>query len=380
MRLVRTDFPVRRRFLAVLIVSVLVVAGLPLTTPHASATTSCLDRFTATVLDQTTPTDGCPAVDPLRRALRDRADPFLLIDDGRAFVYATRTATHRLPVTYGVDSGEVVTVDALPHAAEWSNDFFIWAPSVVRIGDRYVLYYTTRHVETGRQCISRAAGASPAGPFLDTSVRPLVCQHDAGGSIDPSVVRDPQGNLHLLYKNDGNCCRLPVSLFSQPLRSDGMQLAGDASVLVSADRWWDGGLIEGPSMVQLPNGKYLLSYSANRFGSSDYATGFAICDTVSGPCEKFTGAWDPNEKNLVGIGGLELSQLPGTTDIALTYHGWPKRRVGVDRFRSTRIGRVVAAEDLVCTVLAVAPCDGSARNSDLVYPNLNGPRWREYED
>ena len=374
----RTLSPGQHRILATLLALTLATAGLTLTTPTAVAATDCLDRLTATVVGQTTPADGCPPIDPIRRVLRDHADPFLLIDNGRAFVYATRTATHRLPVTYGLDTGEVITIDALPQVASWSNDFFIWAPSVVRIADGYVLYYTTRHVETGRQCISRAAGRSPAGPFLDTSVRPLVCQHNAGGSIDPSVVSDPQGNLHLLYKNDGNCCGLPVSLFSQPLRADGMQLAGNASELVSADRWWDGGLIEGPTMVALPNGKYLLSYSANRFGSANYATGFAICDTVSGPCEKFTGAWDPNEKNLVGIGGLELSQLPGTTDIAMIYHGWPHRRVGVDRFRSTRIGRVVAAEDLVCTVLAVAPCDGTARNTDLVYPRLTGPRTLAY--
>ena len=80
--------------------------------------------------------------------------------------------------------------DALPELAAWSGLTTLfstllhsatWAPDVARIGDRYLLYYTTPAVDIPRpdgkpsQCISVAAADSPEGPFVDESAAPLVC-------------------------------------------------------------------------------------------------------------------------------------------------------------------------------------------------------------
>ncbi len=58
-----------------------------------------------------------------------------------------------------------------------------------------------------------ATGKTPAGPFTDTSAKPLVCQADEGGSIDPSPRVAADGTVYLYWQNDGNCCGLPVKLY-----------------------------------------------------------------------------------------------------------------------------------------------------------------------
>jgi len=73
-----------------------------------------------------------------------------------------------------------------------------------------VLYYAARDIAVGHQCLGRAVAASPAGPFIDRSSDPVVCQASLGGDIDPDVFRDSNGRVYLLWKNDGNCCGVPV--------------------------------------------------------------------------------------------------------------------------------------------------------------------------
>ncbi len=59
------------------------------------------------------------------------------------------------------------------------------------------MYYTVREAASQQQCISRAVAAAPAGPFLDDSSGPLVCQRDLGGSIDPSPFVDDDGHVRI---------------------------------------------------------------------------------------------------------------------------------------------------------------------------------------
>jgi len=102
--------------------------------------------------------------------------------------------------------------DALPHVVKWASTGNTWAPEVMAIGGRYVLYYVAHSDAAGKQCIGRATARTPAGPFTDDASTPLVCQEALGGSIDPSPFRSADGKLYLYWKNDGNCCGRPVHL------------------------------------------------------------------------------------------------------------------------------------------------------------------------
>ncbi len=148
----------------------------------------------------------------------------------------------------------------------------------------YILYISLREERTSRECIAATSSATPAGPYHDAIGKPLVCQYDLGGSIDPSIVRDQAGTSHLLWKSDGNCCNLPTSVWEQALAPDGLGLVGQPHHLLDAAQPWQGGVIEEPAMVRASDGGWWLFYSGNRFDSADYATGVAYCQRLEGPC------------------------------------------------------------------------------------------------
>jgi beta-xylosidase len=258
----------------------------------------------------------------------DFADPFVLVDGDTFYAYATNTTDANLPVLR-VRNSPLAEYhgDAFPELPGWSEPGFVWAPAVVRIDDSFVLYYTTRVRGTEMQCISRAVADGPLGPFVDESEAPMICQEDLGGSIDPSVVTDADGVRWLLFKNDGNCCGMPTSIWSQRLSADGLAVQGHPHELLAADAAWEGELVEGPSMIR-DGDTYLLFYSGNDWSSEHYGIGWARCTSPAGPCEKGTGTgpWMASTTFARGPGGQEFFEAVGET--WMVYHGWAKGEAG----------------------------------------------------
>jgi hypothetical protein len=224
--------------------------------------------------------------------------------------------------------------DALPLLPLWAEWGHTWAPSVVQRGLLYVLYYTARHRDSGRQCISTAVSLFPQGPFLDLSLSPWLCQLDRGGSIDPYAFVDNDGTPYLLWKSDDNALGRPTSLWGQRLSADGLSRVGSPVRLLTQDQPWEAPAIEGPAMVRPPPGAgasapYYLFYGANRWDSADAAIGYATCASPLGPCTKATttGPWMATHGNAVGPSGPTIF-----TDTAgglrIGYHAWSPGKVG----------------------------------------------------
>jgi GH43 family beta-xylosidase len=268
---------------------------------------TCLLRIRAVSGDRSSSGDGKPRNPATSGTVPvfegDFADPFVLQVGATFYAYATNTPLANVPFGAAqVGRRTRLDGDALPALPSWSEPGHVWAPAVASNGSGYRLYYTTRDRASGRQCISIASAASPAGPFHDASTGPLVCQRDLGGSIDPSPI-DVNGRHYLMWKNDGNCCDIPSRIWIAPLTSDGRRLAGDPVPLLGADQPWEGGLVEGPSMIE-DHGRFYLFYSANAWDTSSYAMGYAVCDTVTGPCHKAAGGpWLGTEGEIAGPGG-----------------------------------------------------------------------------
>jgi hypothetical protein len=263
--------------------------------------------------------------------IADAPDPYVLRDGDHWYLYATSRRRSLLQV---YRSSDLVTWTPLPAPLEampsWSTGErqWLWAPAVVRRDDgTYVLFYTAKERTSTAQCIGVATSSSPAGPFVDPSQEPFVCQGALGGSIDPSVFTDGDGTRYLLWKNDGNCCNQPTLLWSAPLGADAASLAAAPVALLRADRAWEGDLVENPAMTWLPDG-YHLFYSGNLWDTDRYATGHARCASPLGPCTKtsvgapaFAGSGDT-----VAPGGAEL--VDGHGERWVVYHQWAVGRVG----------------------------------------------------
>jgi hypothetical protein len=289
---------------------------------------------TGTIPTGTAPIEGRPTqLDPSGGLLvgtpvydGDFADPFVLIDDGTNYVYATNTDDANLPVIVSAGGNEGTYYgDAFPTLPDWTTPGFVWAPAVYAHGDDYIAYYTTADTASKRQCVSRAVAPSPVGPFVDDSTGPLVCQSDLGGTIDPSIVTDVDGESWLLVKNDGNCCNITTSLWSQKLSPDGLDVVGEPTKLIDADQPWEGSLIEAPSLV-IADGTYYLFYSANAWDTENYAVGYARCESITGPCTKAEGPWMTSTAFAKGPGGQEFFAKDGF--VWMVYHGWERGQIG----------------------------------------------------
>jgi len=272
----------------------------------------------------------------------DFPDPFVLRVDSSYYAFATDVGDVHIPA---IRSEDLATWrwsgDALPELPAWARQTsgLTWAPGVLKREDSFVLYYTTRDTASDRQCISRAVGDNPEGPYIDTSTEPFICQTDLGGSIDPYPFVD-DGIPYLLWKNDGNCCDLPVGLWVQRLSEDGRSLEGERTELIRQDQLWERPLVENPAMWKR-GGVYYLLYSANWWESAAYSLGYAVCETVTGPCVKpqegpiFKAAGD-----VMGPGG-EAFFTDTEGNLWLAYHAWTAPYVTYPRgARSFRIDRV----------------------------------------
>ena len=194
-----------------------------------------------------------PVPDPTQPAFAvDHPDPdVVLAHDGLYYSYSTATVGFgriRVPVAVSPDLRTwELQADALPAPGAWADpDGPFWAPSVARLGDRYVLYYTATDTRIAQQCVGVAVADGPLGPFVDASPEPLRCAHDGTDAvIDPSVFVGADGKVVLHYKTTGRTSR---QIWAQPLDPGGTALAGDPVHLLAADQAWERQGIENPEM------------------------------------------------------------------------------------------------------------------------------------
>ena len=300
----------------------------PTVGPEATETESP----TATITAQTptaTELPGPSFTNPVYNS--DFPDPYVLRVGDTYYAYATTngsTTNIRTIRSQDLVNWEEVG-DALPALPEWSvlSSGYTWAPGVVQIEDQFLMYYVARDEDVDRQCIGVAVSDDPAGPFIDPNDEAFICQASLGGSIDAHPFKDDDGKLYLLWKNDGNCCGLEVALWIQELSPDGMTLVGEPVKLIERDQPWERPLIENPAMVK-HNDMYYLFYSGNWWESHQYAISYAVCETVTGPCEKpLDEPWFEYEAPVMGPGGQTFfTDKEG--NLWMAYHAWTGAEVG----------------------------------------------------
>jgi beta-xylosidase len=336
--------PLRRRFdwraigVIAVIVGGLVVLGFGIRFfQRALQTTACDDvefRQPAQPSD-TTPAPPPISQGPLVRALRvvfgrsspavfcdDFPDPFVLRVESTYYAFSTQSDDMHIPVlTAGGLFGTGTRHDALPELPAWTDGQRVWAPSVLPVGGRYVMYYAASVHGRPGECLSRAVADEPAGPYVDNSTAPFVCP-SPGGAIDPSPFLDSNGAAYLLWKNYGDVTGIVVAQLS----ADRLSLTGSRTLVLEADQPWEAGIVEAPSMVKRGN-SYFLFYSGNEWQSDRYAIGYAACGRPAGACSKAAGPWLGSSTKAQGPGGQEFfTDTSGR--LWMTLHAWIDGKIG----------------------------------------------------
>src|SRR5579871_4915427 len=258
----------------------------------------------------------------------DFPDPFVIRVGAAYDAFATGSAGVKIQVMTSPDRQHWVYLgDALAALPAWSSFGLTWAPSVIALGGRYVMYYTTHDIASGQQCISYATSLTPTGPYHDTTVAPTVCQTALNGSIDPSPFVDADGTPYLLWKSNGVPGSAVSQIWSARLAPDGSGVLGSPAPLIQQDQGWETPTIEGPAMIRDGN-RYDLFYTGNSWNTSRYAIGMATCSGPMGPCRKLID--QPvfsSDAAVAGPGAPEFvtDQLGATW---MSYAGWDPSAVG----------------------------------------------------
>ena len=164
----------------------------------------------------------------------------------------------------------------------------LWAPELTRLNGRYAVFYSaTPRRKDSWYCLGVATAPTAAGPYRDRG-RPLRCGRY--GSIDPYVVRDERGRLHLVWKEDGNRFRRPTRILAQRLSEDGQRLRGRARELMRNRAQWERRVVEAPTVIRR-DGWFYLFYSGNLCCTEDcaYAVGVARSKRLLGRWRKHPG-------------------------------------------------------------------------------------------
>ena len=269
------------------------------------------------------------------------ADPTVLRLGGVYYAAATTVASLSLPMTTSRDlrtwvpraADDPATPtrnDAMPTAAPWAQPrtsaggrvfWPTWAPSLARVGpSSYVSAYAVPRATDGRRCIGVARSSRPLGPYVDTTPRPLACGVRA--AIDPQIFRD-RGLTWLLYKYAASPDHVVVRRMTASATS--LVPGGHTYPLLTARERWEGHTVENPAMIRV-HGRLYLFYSANSYATSRYATGYAICQAVTGPCTKM-GRLLSTGSYLAGPGGA-TPFMDRAGRLRLAYHAWRTGNVG----------------------------------------------------
>ncbi|HLN04923.1 MAG TPA: family 43 glycosylhydrolase [Acidimicrobiales bacterium] len=255
----------------------------------------------------------------------NRPDPFVLVTAKGDYLYTSQTgfSTPPVSVSFSRSPGHWPAPSAaMLVVPPWAEDGFTWGPDVRFIDGRYVLYFDAwastslyfdakaQGFSARAQCIGAAVSAEPGGVFRPES-KPMVCQFNHHGAIDPRSFLTPDGTLWLDWKSDDNASAPgpypPTHLFAQRLSRNGLALFGQRFQLLEANQTWQDDIVEAPDMV-FAKGAYWLFYSERWFDQPAYAIGVARCASPSGPCVARPKPWFGSNPQGAGPGEGSLFQ------------------------------------------------------------------------
>jgi xylan 1,4-beta-xylosidase len=101
-------------------------------------------------------------------------------------------------------------------------------------------------------------------------------------------MRDENGKLYLIWKEDGNSVKKPTPIWAMEMNEARTSLSGNKTMLFQNDQPWERNLVEGVSMVKHGEWFYAFYAAAGCCGNGcDYVTAVARSKKLLGPWEKY---------------------------------------------------------------------------------------------
>ncbi|GAA3353650.1 hypothetical protein GCM10017744_007950 [Streptomyces antimycoticus] len=277
------------------------------------------------------------------------ADPDVMYAEGRYWIYptedghpgwsGTRFNGFSSPdLVHWTDHGPVLDLADV----SWCHEN-AWAPSVVRKGDTYWMYFSAC------QSIGVAKSAHPGGPFTDALGKPLVAKGQFGHqSIDPDAFIDDDGTPYLYFGQGA---------FEAARLNDDMVSFATQPVKITPP-----GYNEAPTVFKRA-GRYYAMWSEDDTRSPDYRVAYGVSDSPLGPFTKAAGnpvlAKDTGDQ-ILGTGHNSVIQVPAATSGTSSTTASPAPAATAPIAKSPSTG---------CGSPPTAPSSGSARRRPASRPS-----------
>jgi beta-xylosidase len=200
--------------------------------------------------------------------------------------WASATTSNWMPVFPLLKSKDLLEWKKAGHVFNklptWA-DYYFWAPEVTYDKGRVYVFYSA-HKKGGNLCIAVASSDKPEGPYKDHG--PLMCEE--AGSIDAFPMRDENGKLYIIWKEDGNSVKKPTPIWAMEMNEERTKLIGEKKQLFKNDLEWEKNLVEGVSIIKHNDYFYAFYAAAGCCGAGcDYVTAVARSKKLLGPWEKY---------------------------------------------------------------------------------------------
>lgn len=284
------------------------------------------------------------------------ADPEARVFDNTYWIYPTFSAPYNDQLFFDAfSSPDLVTWtkhERVFDAARvtWARRA-IWAPSIVKHGEWYYLFFSANDIQNDEQVggIGVARARTPNGPFEDYLGKPLVDRfHNGAQPIDPFVFTDVDGSHFLIYGGWRHCnvARLNADLTGFVPHADGTTFKEITPQ----------GYVEG-SWMFVKDGKYYFMWSEGGWTGPNYAVAYAIGSSPLGPFERAGKILQQDPAVATGAGHHSVIQSPSSGRHYIVYHRRPlgetdrnHRVVCIDEMRFAPDG---AIEPVVITTTGV---------------------------
>jgi len=223
---------------------------------------------------------------------RRLADPGVFVDSDGKFIITGTGPDFNVPILHAKSLkglSAAIEQEALPNRPSWGLKPM--GAEIARAGDRYVLYFASRHQARDINCLGVATSDSTIGPYrLISDKNPMFCPEGILDVIAPNPFRDDATGLYLLFSMfSGQRGHANKGIYIAKMSEDGLKVEREPTKLIGVDREWENNHIEGSTLFR-HGGKYYLFYSGSTYKAvrSSYAVGYAYADKIMGPYTKPT--------------------------------------------------------------------------------------------
>lgn len=241
--------------------------------------------------------------------LMEGADPFILADEDKYYLYATN-ADDGFKVFVSEDMSEWEDKGYCLQKGNVKGDKWFWAPEIIKKDNKYYMVYSSE------EHIAIAVADSPLGPFTQKEKKWL--SEELG--IDGHFFVDDDGTIYLYFVRFDNGNVIYMAKMKDDL--SGFDEGGERFLIRAEEEWEtrDCSVVEGPFVLK-HHEKYYLTYSANHTRSPDYAVGYAVSESPYGPFIKYKGNPILHKTEFVnGVGHHSFTRSHNKDELVCVYH------------------------------------------------------------